>query len=282
MSKFTTLTAAGAFALALAGAAPAQDQGASADTVLATVGDTEITLGHVIAMRARLPQQYQALDDAALFDGILEQLIQQTALGAQVDMLSPRNELVLENERRALVASEVLQAQADGTVTEEAIQKAYDAEYAGAEPQTQYNAAHILVETEQEAQALIEELEGGADFATLARENSVGPSGPSGGALGWFGPGAMVPAFDTAVQEMSAGEIAGPVETQFGWHVIKLNETRTLDAPPLDEVRGEIESQLQERAIQEAMQSAVEAADITRADSGIDPSVIRDDSLLDE
>ncbi|QFU07094.1 putative parvulin-type peptidyl-prolyl cis-trans isomerase precursor [Rhodobacteraceae bacterium THAF1] len=279
MPKLRTLAAL--LALSTAMPAFAQDATQDASTVVATVNGTDITLGHMIAMRARLPQQYQGLEDQVLYDGILEQLVQQTALGAQADGLSTRGELTIENERRALVAGEVIQRLAADAVTEEQVQAAYDAEYGGVEPTTEYNASHILVETEEEAQALIEELDGGADFAELAIANSTGPSGPSGGELGWFGAGAMVGPFDAAVQEMEVGAVAGPVETQFGWHVIKLNDTREEAVPSLEEVRADIEGQLQIEAIEGLATSAVEDAEMTEAETEIDPAIIRNDALLD-
>lgn len=276
MSKLKVFAAVCALSAGLSQPLAAQD----ADTVVATVNGTDITLGHMIAMRERLPAQYQQLDDQTLFDGILEQLVQQSALADGADSLSRRGELVLENERRAIAASEAIESLAADAVTDEAIQAAYDEAYRGADPATEYNASHILVETEEEAQALIEEIESGADFAEVARENSTGPSGPSGGELGWFTAGQMVPAFDEAVQGMRAGELAGPVQTEFGWHVIKLNDTREKDAPSLDEVRDELTAVVQEQAVGDMVAEATDAAKIERSADGLDPSVLRDDSLL--
>lgn len=279
MTKLRILSSAIALSAGLAVSAAAQD----ADTVVATVGDKEITLGHMIVMAERLPQQYQRLDDRTLFDGVLEQLVQQTALGMQADGLTKRGELTLDNERRALLATHVIEKGAAEGLTEKAVQKAYDAAYGDAEPTPEFNAAHILVETEEEANALIEELDGGADFAELAKEHSTGPSGPSGGALGWFGPGAMVPAFDKAVQDMEVGEIAGPIETQFGWHVVKLNDTREKDAPSLEEVRGEIEGKVQQKLVEQMIDSATDDVEVTMPEEGaFDPSVLRDGSILDQ
>ena len=275
MTKLGTMTVAAFMAFGM----PAFAQDAS--TVVATVNGTDITLGHMVAMRERLPQQYQSLDDQALFDGILEQLIQQTALGDQSDGLSRRGELVIENERRALAASEIIQRLSADAVTEGQVMEIYESEYGGAEPSVEYNASHILVDSESAAQDLIERLNAGEDFAELARAESTGPSGPSGGELGWFGPGAMVQPFEEAVQDLEPGEVSDPVETQFGWHVIKLNETREQTPPPLDEVRGEIEGQLQMQAVESIVSSAVEDAEVTRPETEIDPAAIRNDSLLD-
>ena len=276
MSKLKVFAAVCAISAGLSQPLAAQD----AQTVVATVNGTDITLGHMVAMRERLPAQYQQLDDQTLFDGILEQLVQQAALAASTDGLSRRGELVLENERRALAASEAIETLAADAVTDEAIQAAYDEAYGSAGPATEYNASHILVETEEEAQALIEKIEGGADFAEVARESSTGPSGPSGGELGWFTAGQMVPAFDEAVRGMTTGELAGPVQTQFGWHVIKLNDTREKDAPSLDEVRDELTAIVEEQAIADLVAKATDSATIERSTDGIEPSVLRNDALL--
>ncbi|TFL19244.1 peptidylprolyl isomerase [Jannaschia formosa] len=267
-------------ALALALAAPASAQ--EADTVLATVNGTDITLGHLIAMRARLPQQYQQLPDEVLYDGMLEQLIQQQVLAdsAREDM-ARADELGLENEQRAYLAGRVIDRAATAPRDPAELQALYDETYGGAEPETEWNASHILVETEEEAQALIEQLEGGADFAELAREESTGPSGPNGGALGWFGAGMMVPEFEQAVQGMEAGGISEPVQTQFGWHVVKLNETRQKDAPPLEQVRAELETQLQSAAVDAEITRLTESAEVERAEVELDPSLIRQTDLLE-
>ena len=276
-----------ALCLALALPAAAQEEtgaqeAADPSTVVATVGGTEITLGHMIALRSRLPQQYQQMSDEALFGGVLDQLIQQEALAQRAETVPPRVDLVVENERRALTANEVLANAAQGAVTEQALQQAYDAAFGDGAPQQEYDASHILVETEEAAQQIVTRLEEGADFAELAREESTGPSGPRGGALGWFGPGMMVPEFEQAVAELEVGEISEPVQTQFGWHVIKLNEAREQTPPALEDVRDQLSQQLQQQAIQERLTNATEGVEVDRADvSGIDPSVLSDTSLID-
>lgn len=253
-----------------------------ATSVLATVGGVDITLGHLIVATENLPEQYQALPDEVLFTGILDQLIQQQALSQSLgDELSTRTQLGLANEMRAYRANIVLQGAADAAATDEAIQAAYDEAVASAEAQLEYNAAHILVETEEEALALIAQLEGGADFAELAQEFSTGPSGPNGGALGWFGAGRMVPEFEAAVMTLEVGGVSAPVQTQFGWHVVTLNETRELAAPSLEEVREELANGLRDAAVQEAMVALTEGAEVERAEVEIDPAMIRNTSLLD-
>ncbi|RDC73744.1 peptidylprolyl isomerase [Rhodovulum sp. 12E13] len=270
---------AGAFALGLA-ATPLAAQ--DADTVVATVGGTEITIGHMIVARQTLPRQYQQLPDEVLFPGLLDQLIQQNALAQSLEDPTKATQLTIENQRTGLLAGEALGMAGQDAVTEEAIETAYEDRYAEAEPSTEYNASHILVETEEEAQSLIGQIDEGADFAELAREHSTGPSGPDGGALGWFGAGMMVPEFEEAVMALEAGEVSPPVQTQFGWHVVKLNETRMADAPPLEEVRAEIAEELRQQAVEARIAEVVEQADITRAEIDVDPAILSDLSLVAE
>ncbi|EPX82353.1 peptidylprolyl isomerase [Salipiger mucosus] len=283
MAKTLKTLSAAAVALALALPAQAQDE-MTADTVVATVNGQDITLGNMLVIRANLPEQYQQLGPDVLWEGILDQLVQQTVLSQSENAEeTTRVRVAIENERRALLAAEAISAIAEDAVTEEAVQAAYDEQYAAGETGQEYNAAHILVETEEEARTLTEEARGGADFAELARENSTGPSGPNGGSLGWFGAGMMVPAFQEAVEGLEPGAISDPVQTQFGWHVIKLNETRQQEAPSLDEVRGEIEQQVQEQVVREYIDAQVGSAEVTRTDKAeVDTSVLNDFGLLED
>lgn len=276
MQKPLTFLSSLALAAAVALPVAAQDE-PGVDTVVATVNDTEITLGHMLVARATLPQQYQQLPDDVLFQGILDQLVQQTALADSfTGELPPRVTLSIENETRSLTAGEAIEGVMAEDVSDEELQAAYDAQYKDAEPEQEFNASHILVETKEEADAIKVELDGGADFAEVAKEKSTGPSGPGGGSLGWFGPGMMVPEFEEAVAGMEAGGVSEPVETQFGWHVIKLNETRTGEAPVLEDVREELETQVRQTKVQEAIESLTEAAEVDRsAAEGIDPTVLK-------
>jgi peptidyl-prolyl cis-trans isomerase C len=279
--RYRTSLLAGA-ALAVILSLPANAEGENAETVLATVNGENITLGHVISTRMQLPQQYQALPDDVLFEGILEQLIQQTVLSQAIGEVSKRTRIQLENERRALAAGEHLDKVLSDSVTEETLQAAYDEVFANAEPTPEYNASHILVETEEEAAALIKLLEEGGDFATLAREHSTGPSGPNGGELGWFSEGMMVEPFEDAVIVLEIGQVSPPVETQFGWHVVILNDKRVKGAPALEEVRAELIELVENNAVEMALSKLLEAAEIERADtSGIDPALVRDITLIE-
>ena len=244
---------------------------------------TDITLGHMIIARSTLPEQYQQLPDEVLFTGILDQLVQQTALADTFDGdLPARVQLSLENETRSLTAGEVIEEVMAAPLEEDAILAAYNEQYTDAEMGEEYNASHILVETEEEAKAIKEELDNGADFAEVAREKSTGPSGPGGGSLGWFGKGMMVPTFEAAVMEMEAGAISDPVETQFGWHVIKLNETRTSEAPALEDVREELELQVRQTLVQSRIEEITEAADVDRTPAEtLDPKLLQNIQWLE-
>lgn len=272
-----------ALAMAATLAAPLAAEEIGPDTVVARVGETDITLGHMIVLRAQLPAEYQQLPDDVLYEAILDQLIRQSAVVESVGSdLSLGAKLALENERRSFVAGEALSRIAEEAVTDEAVQAAYEAAYTDAEPTREFSAAHILVETEEEAQTILEELDNGTDFAELAKEKSTGPSGPNGGDLGWFTSGMMVKPFEDAVLGMEPGEVAGPVETQFGWHVIKLNESRIKNAPPLDDVRIELVQQIQQDAIESALEELTSAADVTRTEVEIDPAMLNDRDLLSD
>lgn len=261
---------------------PISAQAQDASTVLATVGGEEITLGHVIAVADSLPAQFQQLPDDQLYSGLLEQLVRQAAIAQSLGDSVPKSlQLSVESQRWALLANSVIEGAIDAAVTEEALQAAYNERFASVEPEKEYNASHILVATEEEALELIAELEGGADFAELAQARSTGPSGPNGGSLGWFGKGMMVPPFEAAVLALEPESISPPVETQFGWHVVRLNEVRDAGAPSLEEVRETLAGELSEAAAQEVVDSLVAAAEITRSEVEIDPALIRDTSLLD-
>jgi len=284
MQKRLTFLAPLAFVAALALPATAQDTVTlDPSTVVATVGDTEITVGHMIVAWASLPEQYQGLPDDVLFQGILDQLVQQSALEQKFDgELPARIPLQLENERRSLTAGEAINQLMEEPLDEADVQAAYEADYGNAEQETEYNASHILVETEEAALAVIEEIEGGADFAAVAREKSTGPSGPNGGQLGWFGTGAMVPEFEQAVVELEVGAVSAPVKTQFGWHIITLNESRIQDAPALEEVREQIELQLRQIRVQSEIEAVTAAADVDRSGAeGIAPEVIKQTTVLE-
>ena len=253
-----------------------------ASTVIATVNGVDITLGHVILLRTELPEQYLTAPDDILFEAIVDQLVEQQLLSSTVTEDPREITLTLENELRALRAGAAIQVALGDEPTEEEYQAAYDTAMEGFPEEPEFNASHILVETEDEANALVTELEGGADFAELAKEKSTGPSGPDGGALGWFGLGQMVSEFETAVVGMEPGQVSAPVQTQFGWHVILLNEKRITPPPTLDEVRDQITQQLQRERVESAIATLREAATVETFTTDVDPATIKDINLITE
>ncbi len=261
--------------------APAFAQDVSADTVLATVNGTEITLGHVIAASATLPEQYQQAPDEALLDGLLENLIQQEILANAVTDVPRAVTLAAENAKRSLLAGTALDAAFAEAVSDEALQAAYDARVAGFESSKEFDASHILLASEEEAIAVKEMIDGGADFAETAKEKSTGPSGPNGGALGWFGAGMMVPEFEAAVMNMAKGDVSDPVQTQFGWHLIALNDTRDTTPPTLEELRAELASGIEQGVAESLIESLTAEASVDRIDlESFDAANIRNIDLL--
>lgn len=256
----------------------------TADTVVATVNGTAITLGHMIIAREALPDQYKALPPDVLFKGILDQLVQQTALEQSMDgKLTRRDTLHLENEERGYVSARALEAVVRGAVTDAALQTAYDARFKDAAPQTEYNAAHILVADEAKAKELLAELEAGADFAELAKTNSTDTgSGAVGGDLGWFGLGMMVKPFEEAVVAAEVGKVAGPVQSDFGFHLILVKETRVAAQPTLDDIRDELATEIEQQAIEAHVTEVTAAAAVETPGEGIDPALLGDLSLLDK
>ncbi len=275
----TTFIPIAACAVALTLTAPAvfaQDGGAGPDTVVATVNGAEITLGHMAVAKSTLPEQYRNLPANVLFPGILDQLIQQSALAQSFEgERPPRVALALENETRSLLAGEVVEDIMTGAVTPGMVEQIYQEDFVDTPQGQEYNAAHILVESEEAAQQIKADLEEGADFGTIAREKSTGPSGSRGGDLGWFGAGQMVPAFEEAVMALQPGEVSDPVETQFGWHVIKLNDVRQQEAPELEEVREQIEQKIRTDAVTKRVEELTETAEIDRSMAeDLDPTVL--------
>lgn len=280
MQSLRKIGAVSAIVLGMVGSAQAQD--VDADTVVATVNGTQITVGHLIAARSSLPEQYLSLEDNVLYEGLVDQLIQQIALSQSLgDDLTKRAKLGIENQISGFRAGEALNLAADAAVTHDTLAAAYEAQYAGADPEREFNASHILVETEEEAIAIKADLDGGEDFAATAVQKSTGPSGPGGGELGWFGAGMMVPEFETAVIALEDGQISDPVQTQFGWHLVKRNESRIKSAPALDDVRGDLEQRLRGDAIEATITAATDAATVKMMEVTIDPSIIRNTDLLD-
>lgn len=152
-------------------------------------------------------------------------------------------------------------------ITEEDVRARYDQEIAATPAENELKASHILVETEEEAVAIIAELDGGADFGELAKEKSTGPSGPNGGDLGYFTKGRMVPEFEAAVFALDVGSYTKePVKTQFGYHVIKSDDLRPVQPPPFEQVQPQIRDVVLREKYFNLLQSLREEADVNIED----------------
>lgn len=252
------------------------------ETVLATVGDHTITAGHVIAAIQTLPEQYQRLPDDVLFENVLTQLMQQSALAQSAEAAETAYMTrVLENDRRAMLASSALASIMTTMVTEEDVKALYDEKFSETEAAKEWNASHILVETPEEAGEVLALLKDGADFAETAKEKSTGPSGPNGGNLGWFSAGMMVPAFEQTVADLEVGQLSNPVQTQFGWHIVKLNDIRDKAAPTFEEAKVELRDELERIAIEGYIDATMASSAVDKADiTDIDPSFIRNVDAL--
>jgi peptidyl-prolyl cis-trans isomerase C len=264
----------------------ARGQGAGqtvgADRVVARVNGTEITLGHMMVLRENLPAQYQSLPMDVLFNGLLEQLIQQTALEKTMQgKLSKLDILSMENFSRSYVANSALQGVVSNVATPQALQLAYDTRVASMAEKTEYRAAHILVASIDEAEALKAELDAGADFAELASRSSTDTgSGTEGGELGWFSVGTMVAPFEAAVVSMNVGAVSSPVQTDFGWHLIKLQETRIQTAPSLQEMTPELTAELEQKAVDAYLLTLLNGVNVEKDVEGLDPNLLNDTTLL--
>lgn len=155
-------------------------------------------------------------------------------------------------------------------ITDEAVRARYDTEVAATPPENEIRARHILLETEEAANEVIAELEGGADFETVAREKSTGPSGPSGGDLGYFTRGRMVPEFEEAAFALDVGAYTQePVQTQFGWHVILVEDKRSVQPPAFAEVEDQIRSVLMRERYFELLNEMRSEADLQIEDPAL-------------
>ena len=254
-----------------------------ANTILATVGETKITLGHVIALQSRLTAQYRNLDDSTLFNGILDQLIQQAVVAENV---KKRNFSAIkyeyENQVRTYLANLHIEKITLRELSETRIKEFYESQYKASRSSREFNASHILLETESEALEVQNMLRESKEFSELAKTRSTGPSGPNGGNLGWFSKGMMVPQFEKAVLVLKVGEISDPIQTQYGWHIIKLVDVREKAIPTLDEARSEIEQALRQEDVKIEIQNLTSKTKVIRSEISIDPSIIRNTELISE
>ena len=278
--KPTSVIKATLFAASLTLAAPlagttslalAQD----ASTVVAKVGSRSITNADVDQAGKRLAQQFQNVPEAERRARVLDALIDFSILAqrAEAEGIDKTDDVkrTLDYLRVQALHNAYFTQKIQPTITDEALKSRYDAQTANAKPEKEVKARHILVKTEDEAKAIIKELEGGADFVELAKTKSTGPSGPQGGDLGFFGKGRMVPEFEKAAFAMEAGSFTKePVKTQFGFHVLKVDEVRDVALPTFEASK----EQLRNVAMSEAYAEAIKEGRASNTVEILDKSLV--------
>lgn len=235
--------------------------------VIATVDGEEIYLAEALQAIRALPPQVQQMPLEMILPVLAEQLaigrvIQQRALdeGLQDD---PEVQERLARAEADIMQDVWMDRQVDARISDEALNEAYTRFVEDNPPVEEVSARHILVETEEDARGLIVELNDGADFADLAAEHSVGPSGAQGGDLGYFQERQMVAPFGEVAFSLQPGEFTQePVETEFGWHVILSEDRRMVEPPSLEEVEDQLRSSLGQEVVQEILTEVGGSADI--------------------
>jgi peptidyl-prolyl cis-trans isomerase C len=244
------------------------------ENVVAKVGDVEITERDLAFAQTDLGEQFaqvpEELRKAAILNALIDikllALLAQDAGIADTEQFKARLAFLRD---RALHSS-YFQEKVLEAVTDEEVKARYDSEIAAMQPEMQIHARHILVKTEEEARAVIGEIEAGKPFDEAAKEHSTGPTGPNGGDLGFFGKGQMVPEFEQAAFALAVGEITkDPVQTQFGWHVIKKEEERTQPPPEFEAVQNQVRQVLMREKYSEIVGEAREAQKVEILDEAL-------------
>jgi len=233
--------------------------------VVATVNGVDITgqeLDAYIARRRTTQPDTPPDRQAALNELVKLEVVRQQAEEEGID---ERDDVAAEldwQRTNLLVNTFMRERMSNMSFSEEELKAEYQAQVAKLSDR-QYKARHILTEKRKQAEKIIEQLEGGADFVALSEQKASGPSAPEGGDLGWFSPESMVPPFAAAVKKLEQGAYTKtPVKTQFGWHVILLEDSRQMQPPAYEEVRDRVESILTSNALQSYIDKLRKEAEI--------------------
>ncbi|MCV3767375.1 peptidylprolyl isomerase [Rhizobium sp. TRM95796] len=240
---------------------------ATVDGVDITKADLDLAESNIDPQLSQLPPEQKRL--AALSSLIDAKLIAVKAKGEKLDEtpeFKERVAFIVDRElHNAYFKKHVVDA-----VTDADVQTRYDAEIKAMPKQEEVRARHILVKTEDEAKAVIKALGEGKDFAELAKEKSTDPNKSDGGDLGYFRKGQMVPEFETAAFAMQKGEVSkAPIKTQFGWHVIKVEDKRIAPPPPLEQVKDQIRQIIMRDKYLELIKTSKDAAKIEVKDPAL-------------
>jgi len=235
------------------------------DVVIAVVNGSEIMKSSLDGYVEMLKQQKRGKADpqAALDDLVATEIALQQANKTDILDRPATKKALSEYTRNILLQTWTKEKIESFEITDADIKEGYDDRVASLASK-EFNARHVLVKTEDEAKAVIKEaMEEGADFAKIAKEKSTGPSGSNGGSLGWFKAQTMVPAFSNAVKTMQKGDISKePVKTQFGYHVIKLEDSRDAKLPTLESLKPQLERVITQKKMLAYMDSLKKTSDI--------------------
>jgi peptidyl-prolyl cis-trans isomerase C len=236
----------------------AKEPEAGEDVIIATVNGTPYDLDLFRLFFLERLQQNQGENSPALqeqaFNEFMSLVVASQEAARRKLEEDPEVSVAIELQRMKILSNAALAAMAEEVEpTEEELKKAYEDVKKNA-TRTEYKARHILVKDEEEAKKVIEELEGGADFGDLAREHSLGPTGKNGGELDWFDANQMVAPFSEAVAGMEVGSFTkSPVQTQFGWHVIELQDSRKAEPPSFEDAEPQLALLLKRQMIAEKL-----------------------------
>ena len=259
-----TLLATSIISLAFATTALTAEDKATTDVVIATVNGDKImksTLDGYLAVLSKSGKRV-ANKQAAVDDLVATEIALQEARKSDI-LNRPETKKAIQDYTRNILLKTWTKEKVDAfDITDDAIKAAYD-ERVTKLASKEYNARHILVKTEDEAKAIIKELDGGADFEKLAKEKSTGPSSSNGGSLGWFKAATMVPAFANAVKSMNKGDVSKtPVKTQFGYHIIKVEDSRDTKLPTLESLKGQLKRVIAQKKMLKYMTDLKKTADV--------------------
>lgn len=239
--------------------------------IVAKVDGKDITRVDVYRFIQTMPANLQQLPASTVYPMALEQVINVRLVQNKADasdvMESKEFAQELELSKQQIARNLFLQESVKGKVSDGDIKKAYK-EYVSKIPDVEERrASHILLETQEKAKAVIEKLKTGETFEDLAKSVSIGPTGPKGGDLGYFAKEDMVPEFAKAAFSMKKGDVSKePVQTQFGWHVIKVTDSRQRPKPTLEQLTPTLQAELGREALDKQIQSWRDSASIERFD----------------
>ena len=254
----------------------------SADTPFVEVNGKVIKFGSAIIAFSKIQQSNINFDQKTIFSQIVQQLVNEELLSQKIEKENQLTLLALEHEKRSAKAAQMVSKILKNFPSDELVNSAYQNLTDQLKGSLEYNASHILVNEEDQAKNILKDLNEGKDFADLAKKHSVGPTAKNGGNLNWFDLNTMVPEFSTALMVLSEGDVSQPVKTKFGWHVIKLNETREKKIPSLEKVRPQLVQNLRQRKINDYLNSLNQNSEINFLRKNINPNEITNLQLLEK